>query len=239
MKNLTPDNFHKARVSLGLSIAKVAKETGINRNYLSNFEKNKQFLDDKTKATLRDHYELMDKDIFNLEESEDIDFDVEDVEQSEPDFDPETAMISDPKRKPVKAKKNAVKLLSELGYRLVDGKYIAPSSIDEDTIENEAEAIEEIEDELSVLLGENLPLNTILYTSVNREHSYNKAFKAIAMLARKQLHHDRLQGESTLEPVIVEGGTVFDFKEKDLSKLTVKDLVQKMLHKDNKLPRIS
>lgn len=235
MKDLSPDNFHKARVSLGLSIAKVAKETGINRNYLSNFEKNKQFLDDKTKAKLRDHYELMDKDIFNFEEPEDIDTGAEDIDQSEPDFDPEKSPKAKTKKQSIQSKKDAVNLLSSLGYRLVDGKYIAPSSIDEDTIENEAEAIEDINEQLSSLLDEQLPVGGFIFSGVNREKSLSKGVQALALMAKKQLHHEKLQGESPLEPIIVEGGTVFDFKEKELSELKVKDLVQRMLHGDNKL----
>ena len=65
MWTLLRKQFHEARSSLGLSLSRVAKETGINRNLLSNFEKKKQFLDDKAKARLRDFYLGVDADVFN------------------------------------------------------------------------------------------------------------------------------------------------------------------------------
>lgn len=53
---LTPNESTTARVSLGLSQASVARDTGINRVYISQFEGEKRILDDSELHSLRDHY---------------------------------------------------------------------------------------------------------------------------------------------------------------------------------------
>jgi transcriptional regulator with XRE-family HTH domain len=54
---LTPDMAAEARQSLNLSQAKAAKETGINRAYLSQFESGKRVLEDTLLETLSSYYE--------------------------------------------------------------------------------------------------------------------------------------------------------------------------------------
>jgi len=46
-----------------------------------------------------------------------------------------------------------------------------------------------------------------------------------------------MQGIETLPLVHVEGGSVFDFEDKELSEVTVQDIVSRMLHPDNQLPQ--
>jgi len=56
MTILTPDQAIAARESLKLSQAKVAKDTGINRGYLSQFEGSKRVFEDDKLTTLEDYY---------------------------------------------------------------------------------------------------------------------------------------------------------------------------------------
>ncbi|BFM16334.1 hypothetical protein R50073_25170 [Maricurvus nonylphenolicus] len=53
---MTPDMASEARQSLNLSQAKAAKETGINRAYLSQFESGKRVLEDNLLETLSTYY---------------------------------------------------------------------------------------------------------------------------------------------------------------------------------------
>lgn len=57
MNVLTPDQAIEARVSLNLSQAKVASDTGINRAYLSQFESGKRVLEDRYLDPLLEYYE--------------------------------------------------------------------------------------------------------------------------------------------------------------------------------------
>jgi len=225
MKNLSPADFSSVRNALGLSLSTVAKESGINRNYLSNFEKKKHFLEETAKVKLRDYYMSIDPDAFAALESD----------EEEPDFDPEQPE----KKAPVAPKASAVSLLSEMGYRLVDGRYVVPAGTDEEMIEDEREKMESIDSELASLLAESAPVSqgVIFGPSLNRNEAIEKGVKALAMLARKQLHHDAMQGIETLPLVHVEGGSVFDFEDKELSEVTVQDIVSRMLHPDNQLPQ--
>jgi len=56
MTYLTPDQAVIARKTLNLSQAKVAKDTGINRAYLSEFEGSHRVLEDRRLVTLFDYY---------------------------------------------------------------------------------------------------------------------------------------------------------------------------------------
>jgi|TARA_A100001015_G_scaffold131939_1_gene146476 transcriptional regulator with XRE-family HTH domain len=226
MKNLSPADFYSVRNALGLSLSTVAKESEINRNYLSNFEKKKHFLDETAKVKLRDYYLSIDPDAFSALESD----------EEEPDFDPEQPEKKAPVTTP---KASAVSLLSEMGYRLVDGRYVVPAATDDELIEDEREKMESIDNELSSLLAESAPVSqgVIFGPSLNRNEAIEKGVKALAMLARKQLHHDAMQGIETLPLVHVEGGSVFDFEDKELSEVTVQDIVSRMLHPDNQLPQ--
>lgn len=56
MKFLTPDQAVKARESLNLSQAKAAREAGVNRPYLSEFERSKRVLDDGDQTKLLEYY---------------------------------------------------------------------------------------------------------------------------------------------------------------------------------------
>ena len=53
---LKPNESVAARVSLGLSQSSVARDTGINRVYISQFEGEKRILDDDDLHDLREHY---------------------------------------------------------------------------------------------------------------------------------------------------------------------------------------
>lgn len=226
MKNLSPADFYSVRNALGLSLSTVAKESEINRNYLSNFEKKKHFLDETAKVKLRDYYLSIDPDAFAAIEAD----------EEEPDFDPEQPEKKAPVATP---KASAVSLLSEMGYRLVDGRYVVPAATDDELIEDEREKMESIDNELASLLAESAPVSqgVIFGPSLNRNEAIEKGVKALAMLARKQLHHDAMQGIETLPLVHVEGGSVFDFEDKELSEVTVQDIVSRMLHPDNQLPQ--
>jgi len=56
MNYLTPDQAVMARETLSLSQARVAKDTGINRAYLSQFEGSKRVLEDRPLANLYEYY---------------------------------------------------------------------------------------------------------------------------------------------------------------------------------------
>ena len=101
MKNLSPADFSSVRNALGLSLSTVAKESGINRNYLSNFEKKKHFLEETAKVKLRDYYLSIDPDAFSALEAD----------EEEQDFDPEQPEKKAPVTTP---KASAVSLLSEM-----------------------------------------------------------------------------------------------------------------------------
>jgi len=226
MKNLSPADFYNARNALGLSLSTVAKESEINRNYLSNFEKKKHFLDETAKVKLRDYYLSIDPDAFaELELKGESD----EAEQAD----------GESKAPVVPPKVSAVSLLSEMGYRLVDGRYVVPAATDDDLIEDEREKMEAIDGELSALLAEPAPVSAgvIFGSSIKRHEALEKGVKALSLLARKQLHHEAMQGAQTLPVVPVEGGTVFDFKDRELSEVTVQDIVSRMLHPDNQLPQ--
>lgn len=226
MKNLSPADFYNARNSLGLSLSTVAKESDINRNYLSNFEKKKHFLDETAKVKLRDYYLSIDPDAFVGQEPKEEDFDA-------------FSAVSEQKAQVVSPKASAVSLLSEMGYRLVDGRYVVPAATDDDLIEDEREKMEAIDGELSALLAESAPVSpgVIFGPSLNQAEAFDKGIKALSLLARKQLHHEAMQGVNTLPAVHVEGGTIFDFKDRELSEVTVQDIVSRMLHPDNRLPQ--
>lgn len=59
MEHITPAQSASARQQLGLSQAKVAKETKINRTYLSQFESGKRILPDLELLRLSDFYESL------------------------------------------------------------------------------------------------------------------------------------------------------------------------------------
>jgi|GEM_PF-868959 len=56
MNYLTPDQAVMARETLNLSQAKVARDTGINRAYLSQFEGSKRILEDQPLSRLQEYY---------------------------------------------------------------------------------------------------------------------------------------------------------------------------------------
>ena len=225
MKNLSPADFYNARNALGLSLSTVAKESEINRNYLSNFEKKKHFLDETAKVKLRDYYLNIDPDAFAVMETKEESFEAE--------------QNDDEGKAPVVPNVSVVSLLSEMGYRLVDGRYVVPAATDDDLIEDEREKMEAIDAELAALLAESAPVSpgVIFGPSLKRHEALEKGVKALSLLARKQLHHEAMQGAQTLPVVHVEGGTVFDFKDRELSEVTVQDIVSRMLHPDNQLPQ--
>lgn len=226
MRNLSPADFYNARNALGLSLSTVAKESEINRNYLSNFEKKKHFLDETAKVKLRDYYLSIDPDAFAAPELKEDDGEAE--------------LVNGESKAPVATPKvSAVSLLSEMGYRLVDGRYVVPAATDDDLIEDEREKMEAIDAELAALLAESAPVSqgVIFGPSLNRNEALEKGVKALSLMARKQLHHEAMQGAQTLPVVHVEGGTVFDFKDRELSEVTVQDIVSRMLHPDNQLPQ--
>lgn len=59
MNILIPSEAIEARETLNLSQALVARETGMNRSYLSQFESGRRILEDRWQRKLRDHYVSM------------------------------------------------------------------------------------------------------------------------------------------------------------------------------------
>lgn len=226
MKNLTPNDFYEARNALGLSLAQVARESGINRNFLSNFEKKKHFLSAQALAKLRDFYLNIDPSVFDGEEAP------EQLEKAEPEkAKSDVAVIAE---KPVK--RDTVSLLAEMGYRLVDGRYVAPSETDEDLIDVAREAMTDIDDELAKLLKVPLPTKEVGFFSYDKEldqkQAFDSAMRVVILLARKQLEHDKMQGFAQLEPT--EGESVsLSVSGDELDSVTVGQYATRLLHADN------
>lgn len=227
MKKLSPTDFYEVRNSLGLSLSSVAKEAGINRNYLSNFEKKKYFLDDTAKAKLRDFYLSLDPTAFDSVGSQD---------ETQPDT-LETVTESNKKHR-----RSAVSALSEMGFRLVDDRYVVPSATDEEIIEECRERMNSIDDELSNLLLEPLPVKeskTFDFFSdgelkISKREALQRAVRALTLLSQKQLHHEAMQGSELLHANDLQGDG-WDFHDTNLENLTVGDLVLRFLHPDNQL----
>lgn len=229
MKNLSPADFYSVRNALGLSLSTVAKESEINRNYLSNFEKKKYILDDTAKVKLREYYLSIDPDAFaGLGDSTKVSSAADEENEREE----ATNELS-------QAKASAVSLLSEMGYRLVDGRYVVPSETDEDLIEDEREEMQLIDLELNELLSQKAPVRRGFLSgeSLDEDLSLSLAVKAISLIARKQLHHDRMQGFSTITPVHVNDDSIFSFSDDELDEVRVHHLVSRLIHPDNQLPQ--
>ena len=227
MKNLSPADFYNARNALGLSLSTVAKESEINRNYLSNFEKKKHFLDDTAKVKLRDYYLSIDPDVFIDQELEERDAEV-------------GAGSVDANDSSSLTKVSAVSLLSDMGYRLVDGRYVVPAATDDDLIESERDEMHSIDMELNDLLSEKIPTENLIFGGVvvNKEEALKKSIRAIAMIARKQIHHDKMQGLPVMPVTRVVEGSIFDFDKSELGETTVGGVVSRVLHPDNKLSQL-
>jgi transcriptional regulator with XRE-family HTH domain len=229
MKNLTPQDFYEARNSLGLSLAQVAKESGINRNYLSNFEKKKYFLDEQAKARLRDYYVGLEPSVFDATET------VADIVEAEQTSEEAKPAIAETEKAPVK--RSTVALLADLGYRMVDGRYLAPSATEDDFINDVRETMTDIDDAMEALINEPLPTKEAGFFSgdaveLDYPQALPKALEVVKLLARKQLQHDVLQGTATLEAVEVEGSALA-VKAEEVETMTVGQFAARLLHAEN------
>ena len=227
MQQLTNKQFHEARSSLGLSLSRVAKETGINRNLLSNFEKKKQFLDDQAKARLRDFYLGVDADVFNQVKAEPAEIEAQDGE---------TSSEAVEQKAPQPVKRDAVSLLAEMGYRLVDGLYVVPAGSDDEIIDEAREVMTDIDEAIQGLVSAPLPTSEGGFFSdddeLDERAALRQALDVVVLLARKQIQHDLMQGHSLIEPVKAEG-SVLAVQRGDLSTFTVGELVARLLHPAN------
>lgn len=232
MKNLLPNDFYEARNALGLSLAEVAKKSGINRNYLSNFEKKKYFLDDQAKAKLRDFYLHIDPSVFDKTEEDEESASLE-TEKSISNIDVEAP------QKPVKpVKRDVVSLLAEMGYRLVDGRYVAPSEVEDDIIDEVRESMTNIDDAIENLISETLPTKDAGFFSdgleLDKGLAFSKSLEVVKLLALKQLQHDALQGTSAFNYPVQDDKSIV-VKDSELESLTIGEFTSRLLHSDNDL----
>lgn len=196
MKNLTGDDFFRARNALDLSIMKVSKETGIGRNILSNVEKNKRFLGDREKVILRDFYLSMSPNAFD--EMEDVDSVTESSEVDTVTESTEVEVVTKSKLSPRRTK--------EPDYKIIDGVYVVPKGMPEDEVERILENIDYLESDINSLMGEPLPIRKGLFIdSIDKDEAFNKVFRILVMKARKLDLIESIHGEDIVEPELVVG----------------------------------